>query len=111
MFIRMYIRKFLEVNYLLLVSMVLGILFFSSLLSGRIFCGFICPLGALQEIISRFSFKSDLKAQNGAKLSVEVSSQVSSKIVGFSLEFCSSWQPFGALTFFQYSILFQGLHF
>jgi len=69
-----------EVNYLLLVSMVLSILLFSSLLAGRIFCGFICPLGALQEIISRISFKSDLNAQKGTKLSIEVSSQVSSKV-------------------------------
>jgi polyferredoxin len=68
-----------EVNYLLLVSIVLGILFLSSLLAGRIFCGFICPLGALQEIISRISFKSDLNEQKRAKLSIEVSSGFTSK--------------------------------
>lgn len=69
-----------EVTYLLLVSMVLFILFFSSLLAGRIFCGFACPLGALQELIARISFKSDLKEQKGAKYHLEVSSQVSSKV-------------------------------
>jgi polyferredoxin len=66
--------------YLLLVSMVLFILLFSSLFAGQIFCGFICPLGALQELISRISFKSDLDEQKRARYHIEVSSQVSSKV-------------------------------
>ncbi len=69
-----------EHTYLHHVIVILGLLFFSSLLAGRIFCGFVCPLGALQELISKFNFKSDLKGQKEAKYRVEVSSQVSSKI-------------------------------
>ncbi len=69
-----------DVTYLLLVSIVLSILLLSSLLAGRIFCGFICPLGALQEIISRISFKSDLNEHKRVKYHIKISSHVSSKI-------------------------------
>ncbi|MFX0118644.1 MAG: 4Fe-4S binding protein [Promethearchaeota archaeon] len=67
-------------SYLFLVSLVLCLLFFSSLIAGRIFCGFICPLGTLQELISFINFKSDLREQLKAKYCIEISSQFSSKI-------------------------------
>ena len=44
--------------YLLPVLTILTILFSTSLLVGRIFCGFACPLGAFQELLSKINFKS-----------------------------------------------------
>ncbi|MFX1286342.1 MAG: 4Fe-4S binding protein [Promethearchaeota archaeon] len=64
-----------EVGYLLPAIITLCVLLTSSILIGRIFCGFACPLGALQEIISKINFKTDLKAQKKVKYRIEVSSQ------------------------------------
>jgi len=65
-----------EVGYLLPAIIILCVLFASSLLIGRIFCGFACPLGALQEIISKVNFKADLKAPKKVKYRIEISSQI-----------------------------------
>lgn len=69
-----------EITYLLLVNIILGLLFFSSLIVGRMFCGFVCPVGTLQELISRINFKSDLNEQKEAKYCIEVSSRILSKV-------------------------------
>ncbi len=69
-----------ELIYLHLVILILSLLFFSSLVMGRIFCGYICPLGTLQELISKINFKSNLKESKEAKYRIEVSSRFSSKI-------------------------------
>ena len=65
-----------DLGYLLPAILVLSVLLSSSLLVGRIFCGFACPLGALQELLSKINFKADLKAQAESKYHIEVSSQV-----------------------------------
>ncbi|MFX0124272.1 MAG: 4Fe-4S binding protein [Candidatus Hodarchaeota archaeon] len=65
-----------DFSYLLPAIIVFCVLLASSLLVGRIFCGFACPLGALQEIISKINFKSDIKAQKKVTYSVKVSSQI-----------------------------------
>ena len=39
----------------------------TSFIVGRIFCGYACPIGALQEIISTLNFKSDLKTQSAVE--------------------------------------------
>lgn len=52
----------------------------TSFLVGRIFCGFACPIGALQELISTINFKSDLKTQKENKFHIEFSPQISNKV-------------------------------
>jgi polyferredoxin len=52
----------------------------TSFIVGRIFCGYACPIGSLQEIISTINFKSDLKAQKENKYHVDISSQISNKV-------------------------------
>ncbi len=52
-----------DLSYLLPAVVVLSLLLGSSLLIGRIFCGYLCPLGALQELISTFKFKRSVKDQ------------------------------------------------
>jgi polyferredoxin len=52
----------------------------TSILVGRLFCGFACPIGALQELISTINFKSDLKAQKENKFHFNISSQISNKV-------------------------------
>jgi polyferredoxin len=59
-----------------------------SLVAGRIFCGFACPLGAIQELFSKISFKSTVKGQERAKYRIELSHKTPSviqRIVFFSL--------------------------
>jgi polyferredoxin len=60
--------------------MMLIILLLTVLLFGRIFCGFACPLGALQEIISKINFKSNIKKQKAAKYKIDVSRKVATII-------------------------------
>jgi polyferredoxin len=48
-------------------SIMLGsVIFFS-----RIFCGYACPLGSMQELTSKINFKSSLKAQRRVKFSFD----------------------------------------
>ncbi|MFX0173828.1 MAG: 4Fe-4S binding protein [Candidatus Hodarchaeota archaeon] len=68
------------ISYLFLAILILSFLLGTSLIVGRIFCGFLCPLGALQELFSKIDFKSDLKAQEEVKYSIGVSSNVSSRV-------------------------------
>ncbi len=60
--------------------MMIVILLLTVLLFGRIFCGFACPLGALQEIISKINFKSNIKKQKAAKYEIDVSRKVATII-------------------------------
>ncbi|MCK4847694.1 MAG: 4Fe-4S binding protein [Candidatus Heimdallarchaeota archaeon] len=93
-------------KYLVPGLFVLSILFSTSFLVGRMFCGFACPLGALQELISKINFKSDVKAQRQNKLHIEVSSDLSRRIrwifvliifigaIIFGLEILPTFNPF-----------------
>lgn len=60
---------------LLSVVSLLVLLVLSSVAMGRLFCGFACPVGALQELLSKINFKSDLEAQKEAKYRIETSSK------------------------------------
>jgi polyferredoxin len=52
---------------------ILIILLLTVLLFGRIFCGFVCPVGALQEFISKINFKSNIKKQKDVKYKIDIS--------------------------------------
>ncbi len=65
-----------DLHPIAIFSIIMG----TSLVVGRIFCGYVCPIGALQEIISKLNFKSDLKAQEENKVHIDISSQISNKI-------------------------------
>ena len=52
---------------------ILIILLLTVLLFGRIFCGFACPVGALQELISKINFKSNIKKQKNVKYKIDIS--------------------------------------
>jgi polyferredoxin len=47
--------------------LILIILLGTGALFGRLFCGYLCPLGAIQELMSKINFKSNLKDQKKTK--------------------------------------------
>ncbi|TFF98042.1 MAG: 4Fe-4S binding protein [Promethearchaeota archaeon] len=51
---------------------ILGSLLLSSVFIGRVFCGYACPVGALQELISKIQFKSNLKDQKKIKYTLNI---------------------------------------
>ena len=63
---------------LVAVIIILGVLLGSSIVAGRLLCGFACPLGALQEILSKINFKSNLKTHEKVKYRIAVSSKIPS---------------------------------
>lgn len=77
-------------DYLIPAILIVSVLLVTSLFVGRVFCGFACPIGALQELISRFNFKTDFKAPKKAKFRIDVSTKLSNKV---------RWIFFGILFF------------
>jgi polyferredoxin len=69
-----------DLGFLLPALIVLFVILLTSLLTGRLFCGFICPLGVLQEIISLAKFKSSLKDQEITKYRIDVDSRITTKV-------------------------------
>ncbi|TXT53497.1 MAG: putative Quinol dehydrogenase membrane component [Promethearchaeota archaeon] len=55
---------------------VLSILLLTVLLLGRLFCGFACPVGALQELASKLKFKSSLKEQKEVQFKLDIPQNV-----------------------------------
>ncbi len=50
---------------------IFGLLLLSTLVIGRIFCGYACPVGAIQELCSKINFKSNLKEQENVKVALK----------------------------------------
>lgn len=59
---------------------VLVLLLLSTLVIGRLFCGYACPLGAIQELCSKVNFKSDLKKQKQVKYKFDTSQKTANII-------------------------------
>lgn len=55
---------------------ILSLLLLTGLVIGRIFCGYACPVGALQEFISKVQFKSNIKEQKDIKYTISIPSNV-----------------------------------
>ena len=105
-----------DTEYLLPALIVLGILFSTSFLVGRIYCSFACPLGTLQELLSRINFKSEVKAKEKNSFHFDVSSKASRKIrwifvfilffwaIFLGVELLSSFNPFPGFSLVAFSI-------
>ena len=52
---------------------ILIILILTTIVFGRIFCGYACPVGAIQELISKINFKSSIKEQKNVKYKIDIS--------------------------------------
>ena len=68
---------------------ILTILLLTVFLFGRILCGFACPVGSLQELISKIMFKSNIKKQNNVKYKIDISLKTATII---------RWIFFGVIT-------------
>ncbi len=68
---------------------ILTILLLTIFLFGRILCGFACPVGSLQELISKIMFKSNIKKQNNVKYKIDISLKTATII---------RWIFFGVIT-------------
>ena len=100
---------------------ILGILLFSTLIFGRIFCGFACPVGALQELASRVRFTSKVKGENKTKLNPPTSQKVPTIIrwisfilfailtIGVSVPILQILNPFIGFNIIGLSLVFLGL--
>lgn len=75
--------------FILPMIIILIILLLTVLLFGRIFCGFACPVGALQEFISKINFKSSIKKQKNVKYKIDISHKTATII---------RWFFFGVIT-------------
>jgi len=78
---------------------ILTILLLTVFLFGRILCGFACPVGVLQELISQINFKSNIKKQKNVK-KIDISLKTATII---------RWIFFGVITvlaiFWSFSLL------
>ena len=103
-------------EYLIPGLIVLGILFLTSFLVGRMYCSFACPLGAMQELISKINFKSEVKVKEQNKFHNKVSTKSARKIrwlfvlilflgaIVLGIELLSSFNPFPGFSLIAFSI-------
>jgi polyferredoxin len=72
----------LKIPIILVFPMIifLVLLLLTTLVFGRAFCGFVCPIGAMQELLSKKNFKSSVKTQKSVKSRIDISPRVSNII-------------------------------
>ncbi|UYP44062.1 hypothetical protein NEF87_000347 [Candidatus Lokiarchaeum ossiferum] len=93
---------------LLPLAVILLVLIVTTILFGRIFCSYACPLGAIQEIMSKIQFKTSLKAQKKEK-TIPLNSKIASYIrLGYFILFIGAGIIWGA-SVIQYLNIFIGL--
>ncbi|MHA1150614.1 MAG: 4Fe-4S binding protein [Promethearchaeota archaeon] len=97
---------------------ILALLILSTFVVGRLFCGYACPLGAIQETCSKIKFKSKPKEQKNIKYKIETSQKTANIIrwiflvsliitsVMWSLSIIQIFNPFLGFQFFRYPIAF-----
>jgi len=78
--ILMVFRGQIPIPSLMPMIIILGVLLLSTFLIARMFCGYACPLGALQELASKLNFKSSVKEQNRKKYAITTSQQTANII-------------------------------
>ncbi|MHA1724831.1 MAG: 4Fe-4S binding protein [Promethearchaeota archaeon] len=91
----MVIRLKMPISLAIPMIIILLLLLFSVLIFGRIFCGFGCPLGALQELASRVKFKSKINVKNKKNSRTYLLFQKMQKIIRWAF-----FLFFGILTIF-----------
>lgn len=95
---------------IVIISIVLAVFVVSTLIFGRIFCSYACPLGAAQELISNINFKNKVKKSkyavslpnkvtNSIRVTFFITMIVTSITWGFAL--FSIINPFKAFSIFQ----------
>ena len=97
-------QTFLQILRSLNITLILIV---TTFLFGRIFCGFACPLGAIQELMSKIQFKSNLKDQKNKK-TIKLNSKITFYIrIGYFIIFIASGIIWG-LAVVQYLDVFEG---
>jgi len=76
-----------DLNDLLHAYAIFGIIIGTSVLFGRMFCGYACPLGVMQEILSKINFKSDIKSQKENRFHFDFGFRYAKRVRWFSLGF------------------------
>jgi len=74
-----------DLSDLLHAYAIFGLIIGSSVLFGRIFCGYACPLGAFQELLSKINFKSDIKGQKQNRFHYNFAFRYATKVRWISL--------------------------
>ena len=75
-----------DLEYLLPAILIFLLLLSSSFMVGRILCGYACPVGALQELLSFINFKSNIKDHRKNKYHLTIETK-KSNIVRWSFFF------------------------
>ena len=69
-----------DFEYLIPALIIFSFALLTSFLVGRMFCAFACPIGAIQELMSKIKFKTDLKNQEKIKNRIDIPIRISSRI-------------------------------